>query len=166
VRVAQAKKDDACTAEDTQGVAFALDWKATAASSLDVDVWYNDHDQDTSNEYLARLKRIQKPIDRAVNSFLQQWLGAPLMFVAVCLHVCACACTAAALQVARKPARVPQRLHAAFAPALNRSHSCWHHKTRWREHLVKGVCAAVQARRTTRGCSRCPTCRSRRASCA
>lgn len=56
--------------------AGAFDWKASRAGSLDVDIYENDLSL-LERGAIGAFKRIQKPIDRVVNSFLEQWLGTP-----------------------------------------------------------------------------------------
>jgi hypothetical protein len=53
----------------------SFDWRATAPGNLELDIWQNQQSIFEGEEYISNLMRIQKPIDRAVNSFLQQWLG-------------------------------------------------------------------------------------------
>lgn len=62
-----------CGGERTRH-ANAFDLKATGNASLDVDVWHNDITS-IGGETIGALKRIAKPIDRVVNSWLQAWLG-------------------------------------------------------------------------------------------
>jgi hypothetical protein len=57
-----------CLKEEFQSSSFH--WRATAPGNLELDIWQNLFSEE------SYLLRIQKPIDRAVNSFLQQWLGA------------------------------------------------------------------------------------------
>lgn len=54
--------------------ANAFDLKDTRAGVLNVDVWHNDKTK-IGGETIGALKRIAKPIDRVVNSWLQAWLG-------------------------------------------------------------------------------------------
>ena len=60
--------------DPTNGVAGAVDWKDSKGGVLNADVWYNDRDSD-SEALQPPLRRLQKPIDRVVNSWLQEWLG-------------------------------------------------------------------------------------------
>jgi hypothetical protein len=64
--------EKSCPGQDWQPSAF--DWRATAPSNLELDIWQESTFSDESPK--TNSMRVQKPIDRAVNSFLQQWLGA------------------------------------------------------------------------------------------
>lgn len=54
--------------------ANAFDMKDTRAGLLNVDVWHNDITK-IGGATIGSLKRIAKPIDRIVNTWLQAWLG-------------------------------------------------------------------------------------------
>jgi hypothetical protein len=43
---------------------------------LDADVYHNDQQSIEGNGNIGALKRLAKPIDRVVNTYLKQWLGA------------------------------------------------------------------------------------------
>jgi hypothetical protein len=52
----------------------AFDWKASVAGALDLDVFQLERSVNDERE-LPALDRIAKPLDRAINSFIQEWLG-------------------------------------------------------------------------------------------
>lgn len=54
--------------------ANAFDMKDTRAGVLNVDIWHNDITK-IGGATIGSLKRIAKPIDRIVNSWLHAWLG-------------------------------------------------------------------------------------------
>jgi hypothetical protein len=54
----------------------AFDWTTTGPGALSLDIWHNDFEKIGTGSGITSTKRIAKPLDRAVNEFLQQWLGA------------------------------------------------------------------------------------------
>eukprot|EP00892_Ulva_mutabilis_P007665 jgi/Ulvmu1/5270/UM022_0064.1 len=70
-----------CTWKEAEGEcgtrsqhANAFDLKGTRNASLDVDIWHNDVTT-IDGQAIGALKRIAKPIDRIVNSWIKAWLG-------------------------------------------------------------------------------------------
>jgi hypothetical protein len=82
-------QDSRCKGVDRNlHAADAFDWKSTGMGNLQLDIWHNHRDsiggnQDNNDSPFSLLKRIFKPIDRAANSFLQEWLG-----VLMCRLIC------------------------------------------------------------------------------
>jgi hypothetical protein len=77
-------QDSRCTGIDKKlRASDAFDWKSTEMGNLQLDLWHNHkesigggEDDGDVGEPISLLKRTFKPIDRAVNSFLEVWLGA------------------------------------------------------------------------------------------
>jgi hypothetical protein len=74
----QTQAEDTCKAEGRQRTYFgnSYDWKQSSAGALDVDIYQNDV-QSIKGESIGAWKRIAKPMDRIVNSYVQSWLGSP-----------------------------------------------------------------------------------------